>query len=179
MCAPCFHSTDHKGHTTSVSIAADDNGCCDCGDSEAWKVELRCKIHSLEAGSTHQHEEIPSWLIERMQIVMATLLDFVLDTFIRSPKDLESLSTDDIHDDAVRGLEEEESILQLYNQTHESKRELERSTAMMYTCVLWNDEINTFRKVINRIKLAIDCSYQQAKSIAEKADKRVSKRAQY
>jgi E3 ubiquitin-protein ligase UBR1 len=174
MCAPCFRSTDHEGHTTSVSIATSSDSCCDCGDPEAWVVEQHCKIHSLEAGPVKQYEEMPSWMVERLHCVVTTSLDFVLDTLIRSYREPKQLSVDKIREDAARGLAEEESILRIYNQTHTNPLELEKPSMIMYSCILWNDETHSFGEVIERVKSGINCTENTARHIAEEVDRHVS-----
>lgn len=49
FCAQCFNEDDHAGHEISYSITCSSGGCCDCGDSEAWNVDLKCSVHSKEA----------------------------------------------------------------------------------------------------------------------------------
>jgi hypothetical protein len=46
LCVDCFKASDHSGHDTSFSISQGMSGFCDCGDIEAWKVEMFCGIHS-------------------------------------------------------------------------------------------------------------------------------------
>jgi hypothetical protein len=45
LCARCFHATDHTGHNVSFFIAQQSGGCCDCGDDEAWRKDIRCPHH--------------------------------------------------------------------------------------------------------------------------------------
>jgi hypothetical protein len=46
LCVDCFKASDHSGHDTSFSVSQGMSGFCDCGDKEAWKVDLYCAIHS-------------------------------------------------------------------------------------------------------------------------------------
>lgn len=40
----CFKNGNHKGHRVVFKKAA--GGCCDCGDSQAWKEQGFCSKHS-------------------------------------------------------------------------------------------------------------------------------------
>lgn len=46
LCVDCFKASNHSGHDTSFSISQGMSGFCDCGDKEAWKVDMYCGIHS-------------------------------------------------------------------------------------------------------------------------------------
>ena len=46
LCVDCFKASDHTGHDTGFSISEGMSGFCDCGDKEAWKVDIFCRIHS-------------------------------------------------------------------------------------------------------------------------------------
>lgn len=52
LCSRCFQATEHEGHEIVFTLSAKGGGCCDCGDREAWKVDLKCKIHSGDGTST-------------------------------------------------------------------------------------------------------------------------------
>lgn len=54
LCAQCFKASDHNGHNTSFHYSKGSGGCCDCGDSEAWKVEQTCTIHCQKVASTNE-----------------------------------------------------------------------------------------------------------------------------
>lgn len=59
MCATCFKATEHDGHDISISVTAGSGGCCDCGDAEAWKVPLKCKLHSPPVETSVRQEPLP------------------------------------------------------------------------------------------------------------------------
>eukprot|EP00835_Amoeboradix_gromovi_P002743 NODE_161_length_16629_cov_0.427344.p10 type:complete len:117 gc:universal NODE_161_length_16629_cov_0.427344:3670-3320(-) len=48
LCVECFKSTNHERHNVSYHFSHGNGGCCDCGDLEAWKVPLLCKIHTFQ-----------------------------------------------------------------------------------------------------------------------------------
>ncbi|PSR82970.1 hypothetical protein PHLCEN_2v5940 [Hermanssonia centrifuga] len=45
LCSRCFEATDHTDHSVSFFIAQQSGGCCDCGDSEAWRIQINCPYH--------------------------------------------------------------------------------------------------------------------------------------
>jgi hypothetical protein len=44
LCDKCFHNSDHEGHDVYFHRTSP-GGCCDCGDTEAWKSEGCCPLH--------------------------------------------------------------------------------------------------------------------------------------
>ena len=44
ICDNCFHSSDHEGHEVYFHRTTP-GGCCDCGDTEAWKIGGCCPLH--------------------------------------------------------------------------------------------------------------------------------------
>ena len=59
LCARCFKSTNHEGHDTFFAISSGSGGCCDCGDAEAWKVDLRCPFHSPDTSRVQESTRLP------------------------------------------------------------------------------------------------------------------------
>lgn len=60
MCVNCFKSSEHEGHDIYFHVSPTGGGCCDCGDSEAWKTDIKCKIHSENHEmDTHDVIELP------------------------------------------------------------------------------------------------------------------------
>jgi E3 ubiquitin-protein ligase UBR1 len=41
----CFDFEFHKNHEIHFHISQNTGGCCDCGDQQAWKNDIGCKIH--------------------------------------------------------------------------------------------------------------------------------------
>ncbi|KAH9440457.1 hypothetical protein MJO29_016281 [Puccinia striiformis f. sp. tritici] len=105
LCARCFLASDHTGHDVTYSIHANGCGCCDCGDEEAWKNDIKCKYHSLSSDqpelplpeddrtpsprSTLKPEQpLPSHCKDLIEEIVAIALDFLLITVDRSPEDM-------------------------------------------------------------------------------------------
>ncbi|KAI8394291.1 uncharacterized protein BYT42DRAFT_508324 [Radiomyces spectabilis] len=104
FCSTCFHATDHDGHDVLFSISPGSGGCCDCGDAEAWKVPLQCKVHSLDAAAAaHNAAEntgrvlIEPALVDGIRHTIASVLDFLLETFALAPDEVSlPSSTEDL-----------------------------------------------------------------------------------
>ncbi|KAI8969011.1 hypothetical protein BDF20DRAFT_916425 [Mycotypha africana] len=107
FCSKCFHATNHDGHDIFFSISPGSGGCCDCGDPEAWKVPLQCKIHSAvgeseqnnytadDGGTEKQH--IEPELIDSIRNTVASVLNFLLDIFALAPDEITlNASSEDI-----------------------------------------------------------------------------------
>ncbi|KAL0063833.1 E3 ubiquitin-protein ligase ubr1 [Marasmius tenuissimus] len=153
ICSRCFHATDHEGHNVSFFIAQQPGGCCDCGDSEAWKVHLNCPYHppaeTTEPTSTSTYPSsgprgnipapvkdyphrvnVPPELRESMNRTIGYALDFVLDTLDFSP--------------------DEPSV-----PSNEADLRLQPSADPMlkdqYCVIIWNDDKHSFDEVIKLI----------------------------
>ncbi|PLW10957.1 hypothetical protein PCANC_15655 [Puccinia coronata f. sp. avenae] len=105
LCARCFLASDHTGHDVTYSIHANGCGCCDCGDEEAWKNDIKCKYHSLHhrpspnqplpstdhqstTTATSPKQPLPSECKLIIEQIVAIALDFLLITVDRSPEDM-------------------------------------------------------------------------------------------
>ncbi|KAI7861581.1 hypothetical protein BDF14DRAFT_1867467 [Spinellus fusiger] len=97
FCSKCFHATDHDGHDVLFSVSPGSGGCCDCGDQEAWKVPLECKVHSPDAtaaaAAAAMEEQlnltrVPPHVLQHMQHTFTCVLDFILDCFALAPDEV-------------------------------------------------------------------------------------------
>lgn len=55
LCVNCFKQSAHRHHKYKMG-ASFGGGCCDCGDSEAWKQDHYCdehKVNEIETNSIH------------------------------------------------------------------------------------------------------------------------------
>jgi len=59
LCARCFNPEAHQGHDVLYTVS-EGNGCCDCGDAEAWKVPIGCKFHSPQPQQQQQQQSVPT-----------------------------------------------------------------------------------------------------------------------
>ncbi|KAI8645793.1 hypothetical protein BD408DRAFT_480312 [Parasitella parasitica] len=115
FCSRCFHATNHDGHDILFSVSPGSGGCCDCGDPEAWKVPLQCKIHSCDTGGNTRNDEpgaersaLDPKLVSSIRNTIASVLNFILDTFALAPDEVAlNSSTEDL----VRENQEQRNIL--------------------------------------------------------------------
>ncbi|KAI8803245.1 hypothetical protein BJ742DRAFT_683363 [Cladochytrium replicatum] len=176
FCSRCFYATNHDGHDTSFSISSKGGGCCDCGDPEAWKIPQHCKYHSPAAESGSESlQPLPKVhskgsryltqclidydqdLVSAMRTVIATSLDFILDTFADCPEDLTLPET-------------VESIYNANGWEVPQEEEQHRAGKMPYTLSLWNDETHSFEEVINKVMETTGCSTAEAEEVAKAVD---------
>jgi E3 ubiquitin-protein ligase UBR1 len=166
FCLRCFHGTNHEGHDTSFSVNNGGGGCCDCGDPEAWKVELDCIYHSakhIPQGETDpKNLEYPPEVTTSIRRTIAAVLDFIIDTMTTSPENMNGtrVSKEQIQRDAVDAgnIAGETTNLDL----------------MDFVCILWNDEDHSFTDVINRVSETTNMASNYARKIAETVDTQVS-----
>ncbi|KAJ2722882.1 E3 ubiquitin-protein ligase ubr1 [Coemansia sp. Benny D115] len=175
LCTRCFQATDHTGHDTSFSVNSGTGGCCDCGDPEAWKIPLRCRHHNsfeeleevgLEpiissAGAPfvpgYNNSECPASVKRSIELTIAVVLEFILETFATSPVELkQSFDEASIMEDAMNA--------GMAIGDHEPQTK--------FAIVLWNDEVHSFQDVIDQCTEALLCSQMEGKRIAETVDMR-------
>ncbi|KAG2196036.1 hypothetical protein INT47_005372 [Mucor saturninus] len=175
MCSKCFHATDHENHDVKIWISRGAGGCCDCGDPEAWKIPLCCKIHSPSSdipnssSSPNQAslEPISSIPVETMNSVketMVVVINYILETFATSPEDVISSPTD------IGTSVSAESIQQDCIDSHDALGLPVDLSTQTYACLLWNDEKHSFDAVINVVRQAIGCTVSEATHVAECVD---------
>lgn len=46
LCVNCFKQSAHRRHKYKMGTSAG-GGCCDCGDTEAWKQDSSCDEHKV------------------------------------------------------------------------------------------------------------------------------------
>lgn len=58
LCVNCFKQSAHRNHKYKMSISGG-GGCCDCGDTEAWKRDAYCDEHIVTINNTkHKFNQI-------------------------------------------------------------------------------------------------------------------------
>ena len=154
LCAKCFESSHHEGHMVMISVSPGNSGCCDCGDHEAWKREVKCSIHTADAEPEHKsggkdkqrestQPQLPQDLVEAVRMTIARCTDYLCDVFscspeqLRLPKSRDSIMQDE-HFSRLGDLYGDEPI--------EEEPE--------YALVLWNDEKHTVDDVQNQVARA-------------------------
>ncbi|EPX73937.1 N-end-recognizing protein [Schizosaccharomyces octosporus yFS286] len=163
LCAPCFRSTNHEGHETHVSISTSFSGVCDCGDPEAWKVDLPCKIHSSHSeikDDSSPEKCIPSELQKSITETVRIVLDFVLDVFSCSSNNLKAQQS-------IEGILADEEASRLSTTKYGS---VDKSCDV-FRVMLWNDEFNTFEGVVSCVQRAVNTASESfGLQVAQRVD---------
>ncbi|TKA83265.1 hypothetical protein B0A55_00787 [Friedmanniomyces simplex] len=172
LCVRCFESSDHDGHNVFISVSPGNAGCCDCGDREAWKKEVRCSIHT--EGTVEQPvrqtgkqrapiafpvSQLPPDLVEAIRMTLGRAIDYLCDVFSCSPEQLRLPKTEA----SVRQDEEQSRLGLPYG---EEPIDPQPEFAM----VLWNDEKHTVDDVQNQVARACSKSKRFGKAIAHEVD---------
>ncbi|KAK3696636.1 E3 ubiquitin-protein ligase ubr1 [Vermiconidia calcicola] len=159
LCAKCFESSDHEDHSVFISVSPGNSGCCDCGDSEAWKREVKCTIHSADAemydASTGKHgakakapvgglgRDLPIDLVESIRMTIARAVDYLCDVFSCSPEQLRLPKTEA----SIRQDERLSRLSGVYGEAQPDEN-------VEYCLILWNDEKHTVYDVQNQVARA-------------------------
>ncbi|KAK5115499.1 hypothetical protein LTR62_001158 [Meristemomyces frigidus] len=174
LCVKCFEGSDHEGHNVFVSVSPGNSGCCDCGDNEAWKKEVRCEIHTagMESSSGMRKEKdkaagtpssansrLPKELLEAMRITIGQVVDYLCDVFACSPEQLRLPKTEE----SVRA---DEMVARLGIPYGPEPGEAEPEFAL----VLWNDEKHTVEDVTNQVARACHLLRKVARQAAMEVD---------
>ncbi|KAJ1979713.1 E3 ubiquitin-protein ligase ubr1 [Dimargaris verticillata] len=140
LCSRCFHASDHTGHDTSFSVNSGTGGCCDCGDSEAWKVPIECKYHSMRFQKrVPETKQIPDHILPGMKETIRTVLEFMLGVFCMAKEHF------DFEFDEAKIRADMESTNIAFD---------EHDIPPVYSTVLWNDDTHSFQEVIDQL---VDC----------------------
>eukprot|EP00916_Digyalum_oweni_P020274 GHVL01033806.1.p1 GENE.GHVL01033806.1~~GHVL01033806.1.p1 ORF type:complete len:1761 (-),score=202.61 GHVL01033806.1:3875-9157(-) len=68
ICVACFNAGTHEGHDFQI-YKSDLGGCCDCGDSGAWKPSGFCKNHVGSDKTRDPSVNLPSTTVERLRVI--------------------------------------------------------------------------------------------------------------
>ncbi|KAK3671758.1 E3 ubiquitin-protein ligase ubr1 [Recurvomyces mirabilis] len=175
LCVRCFEGSEHDGHNVFVSVSPGNSGCCDCGDKEAWKREVRCEIHShlsAEAEGERMGKEkkkaaqgveggsrLPPELLEAMHVTLGRVVDYLCDVFACSPEQLRLPKTED-------SIQLDERLSRLGPAYGSEPQEAEPE----YALVLWNDEKHTVDDVTSLVARACSKSRKFGRAIAMEVD---------
>lgn len=156
LCSKCFECSDHEGHQVYVSVSPGNSGCCDCGDAEAWRREVRCSIHTADmegpeskSGSGKEpmfgSSRVPQDLVEAMRTTIAQAVDYLCDVFSCSPEQLRLPKTE-------QSIRSDERLSRLSSGTYGT--DPEEPAEKEYALLLWNDEKHTVYDVQNQVAKA-------------------------
>jgi len=149
LCSKCFESSDHDGHTVFVSVSPGNSGCCDCGDAEAWRIPVKCAIHTPIGDSSSPmdidaSQQLPPELVRSIRGTIASALDYMCDVISCSPEQLRLAKSEA----AIREDEAHSRLTSRYRVAETDDPTLE------YALVLWNDEKHTITDVQQQVSRA-------------------------
>ncbi|ORX41885.1 hypothetical protein BCR36DRAFT_338550 [Piromyces finnis] len=148
LCSRCFHASNHQGHNIKFYITKNGGGCCDCGDEEAFIVDINCKYHNIKNEMNDTLKPLPEPLKQSLKNVISQCFTFIIDILNKAPFDISVPSDDEL----IR------------------KEESEDGSDKLYDCLLWNDEYHSFDIVIKKLKEATGCTDERAEMIAKNID---------
>lgn len=156
MCKDCFNATDHTGHKYSFAISGGSGGCCDCGDTEAWRIPLNCRLHPTEHAESPSINLISPPSLKSVEERLSAVLDMIIivlgNWYMRTGNNpMEIVNAASLPSD-------EEEFLETFPEDR------------LYSVVLWNDESHSFQDVIECVSEAIGCSEEHANDIAVQVD---------
>ncbi|CUS08004.1 unnamed protein product [Tuber aestivum] len=150
LCGRCFESSDHTGHTVYVIISTGTSGCCDCGDPEAWKIPVKCSVHTpLPHGpspmdSEASPQELPPDLVVGIRSTIARAIDYLCDVISCSPEQLRLPKTEE-------GIRSDEESSRLTSRYFSEESATDRAE---YALIIWNDEKHTIDEVEDQVARA-------------------------
>jgi len=158
LCSRCFNAESHRGHDVLFSVSGG-NGCCDCGDLEAWKHSVGCKIHSPSAspapspasGESQDDLTGASEISTSARLTIRSVLVFVAQQFrsFTFPKRWNTASPP-------------EALISYASQPTNPLRPL--------AVLLYNDEAHSFEDVIRQLVQTTGCTREEAKARADVID---------
>lgn len=141
LCSDCFDENAHKGHQLYINICQRENGgVCDCGDPEAWNVDLNCQYFQ----SNIVESEVPQGLYDALLTTFDIVLDYIIDVMANS-----NLMYSEIPQtpEAIRAYSDNSSL-------QESKYGAQDINSSEYGLILYNDQVRQQQDAIRRIHLA-------------------------
>ncbi|CAH2087795.1 unnamed protein product [Euphydryas editha] len=150
LCVECFKVSAHRHHKYKMGQSGG-GGCCDCGDTEAWKRDPFCELHAAPDNEEQAQASIGPEVLERMKFVASVCLSycFRLLTLDHAP----GLPSD------LRLKDNEKDLLQILDQPD------------CYCTVLYNDETHTFEQVISTLNRVMKCSHRDSVELVSLIDR--------
>ncbi|KAK3068015.1 E3 ubiquitin-protein ligase ubr1, partial [Teratosphaeriaceae sp. CCFEE 6253] len=169
LCVRCFEGSEHDGHSVFISVSPGNSGCCDCGDAEAWKREVRCCIHTEGTADRQQGKvkapvepagaQLPPDLMQAIRMTLARAIDYLCDVFSCSPEQLRLPKSE-------TSIRLDETLSRLGPPYGEEPVDAQPEFAL----VLWNDEKHTVDDVQNQVARACSQSKKFGLAVAHEVD---------
>ncbi|KAJ2945313.1 hypothetical protein O0L34_g9400 [Tuta absoluta] len=151
LCVECFKVSAHRHHKYKMGQSSG-GGCCDCGDTEAWKRDPFCELHAAPKDEEETQAAVGPDVIERMKIVASVCQSYcfrLLTHVDHSP----GLPND------LRLKDNERDLLQILDQPD------------CYCTVLYNDETHTFEQVITTLTRVMKCNHRDSVELVSLIDR--------
>ncbi|KAK5079882.1 E3 ubiquitin-protein ligase ubr1 [Lithohypha guttulata] len=148
LCARCFAASDHEGHQFDITISNGNSGCCDCGDEEAFKRDVKCAIHTRNEHTRDTLPDepvLPEDLAAALHTTIARVTDYFCDVISCCPENLRATKT-------IESVEQDETRSRLDPTVYLAAEEIE--TNPEYNLVIWNDEKHTMEEVQDQVARA-------------------------
>ncbi|XP_068622953.1 E3 ubiquitin-protein ligase UBR1 [Battus philenor] len=151
LCVECFKVSAHRHHKYKMGQSSG-GGCCDCGDTEAWRRNPFCELHTAPENEEQDAQSTMSAdVLERMKIVASVCLSYcfrllTLDHAPGLPNEL-------------RLKDGERDLLQILDQPD------------CYCTVLYNDETHTFEQVIATLNRVLKCNHRDSVELVSLIDR--------
>ncbi|KAM3966089.1 LOW QUALITY PROTEIN: ubr1 ubiquitin ligase [Aphomia sociella] len=150
LCVECFKVSPHRHHKYKMGQSGG-GGCCDCGDTEAWKRDPFCERHAARSDEEQEETNISPEVVERMKIIASVCLTYCLRLLTHDhapglPNDL-------------RLKDAERDLLQILDQPD------------CYCTVLYNDETHTFEQVISTLTRVMKCNHRDSVELVTLIDR--------
>jgi len=91
MCHECYNNSNHEGHDVQF-FHAQEGGCCDCGDPEAWDPKGFCPNHG-PLGEDYQHQQhriedlLAPGLIPRVRGAIPAIMDWMIQRVVTTAQE--------------------------------------------------------------------------------------------
>ncbi|XP_049878281.1 E3 ubiquitin-protein ligase UBR1 isoform X3 [Pectinophora gossypiella] len=151
LCVECFKVSAHRHHKYKMGQSGG-GGCCDCGDTEAWKRDPFCELHAAPKDEEQAQATVSDDVVERMKTVASVCLNYcfrLLTHVDHSP----GLPND------LRLKDSERDLLQILDQPD------------CYCTVLYNDETHTFEQVITTLTRVMKCNHRDSVELVSLIDR--------
>ncbi|XP_032673468.1 E3 ubiquitin-protein ligase UBR2 [Odontomachus brunneus] len=153
LCVGCFQQSAHRDHKYKMGTSGG-GGCCDCGDTEAWKKAPFCDVHLAGTQSKElRGNNLPGDIAERAVMAFEAVLEYCYELLtlkytVALPANL------CVKDTACFELATEK--LDAFDS---------------YCTVLFNDETHTFDQVINTLTRVLKCLQRDAVEYVNNVDR--------
>lgn len=154
QCDQCYRSSDHIGHDVYFHKSGAGGGCCDCGDSEAWKAEGNCPHHGEKSAAGKDSSkiedpitELPEPLVEGASAVLLGTVLMLVNFTIMSVRGFEPFDKNVY----VAKASDESLCLRLFNDDFHSYIEVNEA---LRQCGLSESACNSTTRLVDKTGFA-------------------------